>query len=147
MILLLLALFGCGGKGTPCDLEAIARDRAGTGAVACGLGDVDGADDDAIRACIVEAWEGDQAFYGITQEVVAGGLFARAWVSNGETTDILTGDYWGCDDAGCYGQVLRFPCAAVASGDEAVSSWLVCSTPDAGACGEVLCGHGEGCGG
>lgn len=149
----LLLAVACGADvgNERCDVAAIVRSRAGPGAVDCGLA-TEGAGDEAVHACVVEAFRAGSSFYGLVQTPAIGSVLVRAWVgapgvdgAPGEV-ELVLADFDGCDSATCRGSVQGLPCPSptvdIVDGREQITcGW---DTPP---CGVRLCGADPGCGG
>ncbi len=143
MILLLLAsLFGCSSGADRCDIVALTTQRAGLGAVDCGIADV--GDDAAVHACVVQAFEDGVAFRGLVQTPGQGSLTVRGWVSNGESVELVLADFEGCDDRTCQGSVVAVDCTDAEVREVAGTPQVACSWTEP-PCGLLLCGFDPGC--
>jgi hypothetical protein len=134
-----------------CDVEALVRARAEPGAVDCGLATA-GAGEDAVHACVVEAFRDGRAFYGLVQTPAVGSVLVRAWVGASGVSggagevELVLADFDGCDDSTCRGAVQALPCPGATVGLVDGREQVTCGW-DTPPCGVRLCGADPGCGG
>lgn len=142
MMLLLLALFGCGAPAERCDVEAIVAQRAGVGAVDCGLASA--GEDDAVHACLVTAFREGRPFKGLVEQSVEGGLLVRGWVGSGTAVELVVADFEACGEGGCEGSVQGIVCTGAAVEAVEGREQITCAF-DGPPCGVKLCGADPGC--
>jgi hypothetical protein len=130
-------VLGCGQAEAPCVVEDLARELAGAGAVACGrAAPEEGA---AVEACMVEAFEAGDPFWGLVDTRGKDSLIVRGVVRvEGEHWQVMA-DFYGCGEQGCRGRVERFLCADVVVEQVDGARRLRCELAEP-VCGEWMCG-------